>query len=206
MSVRDARNVLVPQRGGCALPRCGSDSFSGRAGRVLATLDFPRGVTGEPGTLGAFTMTNVCAHTVSTFPKEDFVLVGHHRHHGRSMKAKKNYSGWWCANCGRLCEWRRYNCIVVMQIGNSEDDQKIFRAQSLPKGEVDNVTAALSFFQTRRIKKYSSVFKSCPRGPQRDSLGAGHQCRQRHSDHVQAHTVVRKVVLSNIQGCPAANK
>ena len=62
---------------------------------------------------------------------------------GRNKKAKKKYSGWWCANCGEPYAWRGVNGIVIMQAGSTEEDQKIICAQGHPQGEVENVTAAL---------------------------------------------------------------
>ena len=105
-------------------------------------LGFLRRVTRESGKIGGLAMTYVCAHC-KHFPREDFFWWVTTGQKGRNKKAKKKYSGWWCANCGEPYAWRGVNGIVIMQAGSTEEDQKIICAQGHPQGEVENVTAAL---------------------------------------------------------------
>ena len=77
--------------------------------------------------------------------------------HGDSKNRKKNHCSWWCAVCGGKYECRAPNRILVVQLGSSANEAKVFRAHVAPQGLCEKLINALKLLANQQTDGDSPI-------------------------------------------------
>ena len=68
---------------------------------------------------------------------------------GGSLGEKGNK--WWCAICGKNYDWKQSNMLLVVQIGESIDQVKVFKARAVSQDLRANLINALKLLTNQQV-------------------------------------------------------
>ena len=84
-------------------------------------------------------MSYLCPHC-NSFPLEDFVWWVSGRIH----------TNWLCAICGEKYDWKQPNRLLVVRIGGSIEQAKVFEAHAVPQGLCANLVKSLKLLANQQ--------------------------------------------------------